>query len=98
MDIKDTLSKREAQYGQYEIVSGISQGVKDIIRQSPNYYVMPAYMKESLDMIANKIARILNGNYYHSDSWHDISGYAALVVMTNEDRENTDDSESDNNT
>ncbi len=34
------------------------------------------------------MARILNGNYLLNDSWHDIGGYAALVVMTNEDMEN----------
>jgi hypothetical protein len=87
MDVNDTLSTREGQYGQYKVVSQISQDIKKIMRQSPNYYVMPDYARESLDMIANKMARILNGNYYLNDSWHDIGGYAALVVMTNEDLE-----------
>jgi hypothetical protein len=94
MDVNDTLSTREGQYGQYKVVSQISQDIKKIMRQSPNYYVMPDYARESLDMIANKMARILNGNYYLNDSWHDIGGYAALVVMTNEDlgteRDHTD--------
>jgi hypothetical protein len=87
MEIKETLSTREGQYGQYKNVSQISQDIKKVMRQSPNYYVMPDYARESLDMIANKMARILNGNYYLNDSWHDIGGYAALVVMTNEDSE-----------
>jgi len=87
MEINDTLSTREGQYGQYRVVSQISQDIKKVMRQSPNYYVMPNYARESLDMIANKMARILNGNYYLNDSWHDIGGYAALVVMTNEDLE-----------
>ena len=87
MDVNDTLSTREGQYGQYKVVSQISQDIKKIMRQSPNYYIMPDYARESLDMIANKMARILNGNYYLNDSWHDIGGYAALVVMTNEDLE-----------
>jgi hypothetical protein len=30
-------------------------------------------------MICNKLARIVNGNPYYRDSWHDIVGYAALV-------------------
>jgi hypothetical protein len=87
MEINETLSTREGQYGQYRVVSEISQNIKAIIKDSPNYKLMPTYMKESLDMIANKMARILNGNYYLNDSWHDIGGYAALVVMTNEDNE-----------
>lgn len=87
MEINDTLATREGQYGQYKTVSQISQDIKKVMRQSPNYYIMPDYARESLDMIANKMARILNGNYYLNDSWHDIGGYAALVVMTNEDLE-----------
>jgi len=87
MEINETLSTREGQYGQYRVVSEISQNIKAIMKDSPNYKLMPTYMKESLDMIANKMARILNGNYYLNDSWHDIGGYAALVVMTNEDNE-----------
>jgi hypothetical protein len=85
MDIKETLDMREEQYGHYKIVGQISQEIKKIMQNSPNYRAMPEYMRESMDMIANKMARILNGNYYLNDSWHDISGYASLVVMTNED-------------
>ena len=87
MDINETLETREGQYGQYKIVGQISQDIKDVIKQSPNYSIMPAYARESLDMIANKMARILNGDFFLNDSWHDISGYSALVVMTNEDME-----------
>jgi hypothetical protein len=35
---------------------------------------------EALEMIAHKIARILNGNPDHHDHWHDIAGYATLVA------------------
>ena len=34
----------------------------------------------SLDMIAVKISRIVNGNPSHRDSWLDIAGYAMLVA------------------
>lgn len=46
---------------------------------------MPAPFQESLDMIANKISRILNGDCYYDDSWRDISGYATLALMELED-------------
>jgi len=84
-DVKKTLEDREEKYGHYKTVGEISQGIKAVMRTSPNYFIMPEYARESCDMIANKLARILNGNYYLNDSWHDISGYASLVVMTNED-------------
>jgi hypothetical protein len=41
---------------------------------------MPAHQKESLEMIASKIARIVCGDSNHHDSWHDIGGYAKLVA------------------
>lgn len=92
MDIKETLNTREEQYGHYKMVGLISQEIKKAMQHSPNYRVMPEYMRESMDMIANKMARILNGNYYLNDSWHDISGYASLVVMTNQDLYKDDES------
>jgi hypothetical protein len=37
-------------------------------------------MKESVDMICHKIARIVNGGQPQEiDHWHDIAGYAKLV-------------------
>jgi hypothetical protein len=37
-------------------------------------------MRESLDMISNKIARIVNGNPSEPDHWIDIAGYATLIA------------------
>lgn len=81
MEVRELLDVREDMYGHYSVVSQISQDIKRVMKESPNYKVMPAFAKESLDMIANKIARILNGNYYYDDSWRDISGYATLALM-----------------
>jgi len=39
-----------------------------------------ADMREALEMILHKIARILNGNPNYADSWQDIAGYAQLIV------------------
>jgi hypothetical protein len=88
MEVKKILNEREKTYGQYQVVSKISQDVKKVIRNSPNYPLMPDYMKESLDLIANKLARILNGDPLYDDSWRDISGYCTLVLMEIEDMEN----------
>ena len=81
MEVRDLLEIRGDTYGQYRTVSKISQDIKRIMKESPNYKIMPDFAKESLDMIANKIARILNGNYYYDDSWLDISGYATLALI-----------------
>ena len=36
--------------------------------------------REALEMIAHKIARIVNGDPNYADSWVDIAGYATLVA------------------
>jgi len=38
---------------------------------------------EALDMILHKISRLLNGDPHYIDTWHDIEGYAHLVVEIN---------------
>ncbi len=35
---------------------------------------------EAAEMILHKLARLLNGDPNHRDSWADIAGYAELVV------------------
>ena len=40
---------------------------------------LPPYIKEALEMNAHKTARILNGDFLYSDSYHDIIGYTKLV-------------------
>ena len=72
------------------MVSQISQDIKKVIKNSRNYPLMPAYMVESLELIANKLARILNGDPLYDDSWRDISGYCTLVLMEIEDMEKED--------
>lgn len=92
MEIKKVLQTRAGTYGEYRDVSQISQDIKKVIKNSRNYPLMPAYMLESLDLIANKLARILNGDPLYDDSWRDISGYCTLVLMEIEYMENLDES------
>lgn len=77
--IEETLAEREKTYGDYEKVALISQVIKDILREGDQYIYLRAYQLESLDMICNKMARIVNGDPQYADSWHDIEGYARLV-------------------
>ena len=87
MEVEELLETRGDTYGQYIVVSRISQDIQKIMKSSPNYETMPNYMRESLDMIANKLARILNGDPHYLDSWSDIAGYVTLVKMEIEDHE-----------
>ena len=76
-----TLAARGNRYGEYVNVSTTAQNLKDILRLTPSWGMMEAYMQESLDMICNKMARISNGDPFYDDSWHDIAGYARLVEI-----------------
>lgn len=79
-NIRSILNQREKTYGDYSDVSDTSQRIKNVLRQNPNWDELFAFQRESLDMIANKIGRIMNGDPEYLDSWVDIVGYAQLVV------------------
>lgn len=76
--VQDTLDERQKQYGCFEDVAYVTQGMVDLMRKC-GYDRMPQTHQMSLYMICSKMARIVNGNFNHVDSWHDISGYAQLV-------------------
>jgi hypothetical protein len=80
-DITETLDQRENRYGSYVQVAATAQELKDILRAGHSWRIMEAYMQESLDLIANKLARIANGDPFYDDSWHDVGGYAKLVEI-----------------
>ena len=76
----DLLEERAKTHGDYAENAHISQSIKTIISNSPDYEDVPPIHKESLDLICTKIGRILSGNCNEPDHWRDIAGYAQLVV------------------
>ena len=79
-DIAATLAERGSRYGQFPGHARVAQGLKCILMASPNWATLSDAQREALEMIAHKIARILNGDPNYHDSWHDIAGYAQLVA------------------
>lgn len=79
MSVSDTLSERGARYGQFADHAKIAQALQDVIRNAPNWENLDYDMKQALVVITDKIARILNGDPFYADNWHDIQGYAKLV-------------------
>lgn len=79
MSVEGTLNARGERYGEFEEHARITQNIKRAMRDSPNWKGLDDAMKESLEMVAHKIGRILNGDPYYDDSWHDVAGYASLV-------------------
>jgi len=53
-----------------------------VIQNQPGWKNLNAMQRESLDMIAHKIGRILAGNPNFKDHWVDGSGYFELIART----------------
>lgn len=73
-----TLSERQASYGCFEDVAFVTENIINVLKKC-NYDSMPHTHKMSMYMIASKMARLVNGDFNHLDSWHDIQGYAKLI-------------------
>ena len=78
--IKDVLDERQKTHGEFNTHAFTSQMLKSVMRAAPNWEQLGPEDKESLEMIAHKIARILCGDPNHADHWVDISGYATLRI------------------
>lgn len=78
-NINDTLAERGARYGVFADHAVIAQGLQDSMRCAPGWQALAADQKQALTVIADKIARMLNGDPDYVDNWHDIIGYATLV-------------------
>lgn len=82
IDVDKTLEERGQRYGKFEDHAEISQQLKAELRifEAKRGCDLAPDQRESLEMIAHKIARILNGDPDYVDNWVDIAGYAKLVA------------------
>ncbi len=91
MSINETLEQRGSRYGKFKDVAATTYALQEILRDASNHEHMTDDQVIALDMICNKMARIVNGDPSYIDNWHDISGYATLVEqelnITNRDKE-----------
>lgn len=83
--IDEVTAERGKRYGNYESHAAVSQGIKEILydalrdNENVNLHTLDDDIKETLEMIAHKLGRIVNGDPYYADSYIDIAGYAKLV-------------------
>lgn len=78
-EVDKLLSEREKTHGAFGDVSYVAQDLKATIRLGPNWEGLRASQKEALDMICNKMGRLLSGNPDFEDHSDDIVGYAVLL-------------------
>ncbi len=74
------LGERRKRYGDFSGHARIAQAIKEEMRNTTGWARLDHHQAEALEMIAHKIARILNGDPNYQDSWLDIAGYAQLVA------------------
>lgn len=74
------VEARELHHGDYTDNATLSQSLKDVMRGGRNWSYLSPMEKESLELIAVKIGRILSGDHRHVDHWVDIGGYADLAA------------------
>jgi hypothetical protein len=81
-ELMDTiLAQRNAIHGDFTDDAATAQALKYVMRQGKNWDDMPPYMREALDQMQTKVARILAGDYRHPDHWKDLQGYPRLVEV-----------------
>jgi len=77
---EEVNTARGEEYGDFSAMCDVSDKIKAVFRESPNWPVLDPVYRECLDLFATKFARILVGNPNHVDSWFDIGGYARLAT------------------
>jgi hypothetical protein len=79
MNTETLLSERGTTHGSFRDNAHYGQSLRALWRSSPGWALMPAEHRESLDVIAVKLSRILSGQSTVADHWADLAGYAELA-------------------
>ena len=80
-EIGAILKERENTHGDFMFTAITSQGIKNTLRSATYWNTLTYDQKEVLDNIAQKMARIVEGNPDTLDHWRDIQGYAELAII-----------------
>lgn len=77
--IETTLIERNNTHGDFDELAHKACEIRDAILEGSKAPEMNTVQREALTQIATKLSRIVCGDPYHIDNWHDIAGYAILV-------------------
>ena len=81
--VQRTLDERGKRYGDFADHAKIADDLIAVMMRGVNgrdkWGEMLPFQRQALRTIADKIARIINGDPNYNDNWHDIQGYAKLV-------------------
>lgn len=82
--VEATLAQRGSRYGDFTDHACVCQDLKRVMLRTNaisgrGFDKLSDVQKQALEVICDKIARILTGDPNYDDNWHDIQGYAKLV-------------------
>ena len=77
--LAQTLAERGSRYGDFTDHARICQNIKRAMYTEDGWSRLTDVQKQSLEVIADKMGRILSGDPEYGDNWHDIQGYAKLA-------------------
>lgn len=85
--VSEITTRRGSVYGPFLHNAIVAQAIKDAMHNIPDpdnegslWAKLPHDVRESLDLIALKISRIVTGDPLYLDNWDDIGGYAKIVA------------------
>ncbi len=78
--MEELLNDRANTYGPFAEHARITQELKDTLHSGLSWDICSDAQREALDMIAHKMARIVNGQPNYDDSWIDIIGYTQRAL------------------
>lgn len=84
MTIENILSERQKTSGDYARVARTSQAIQRVLAKGRNWEQgsLTDEMTTSLQMIALKLARIVEGDCHHRDHFDDVAGYGLLAAQS----------------
>jgi hypothetical protein len=85
--IEALLAERQRTHGEFTENARISQALKQVFRQSPEWERLTDVQREGLERIALKLARFLSGDPNHADHLVDAMGYISLMLSSDNDSE-----------
>lgn len=77
--VEKLLRERGRTHGVWSETAEVSQGMKAALRFSGRWDSLPETVREALDMMCVKMARIVCGDWANRDHWADCEGYSRLV-------------------
>jgi hypothetical protein len=77
---EEVLVDRGEEYGDYQAMCSVIQAIKIPMVRSKNWTKLRDTQRETLELVATKIGRILTGNPNNRDSWTDIEGYIKKAI------------------